>query len=352
MALLWVEGFEKYGETGNSPSTVGAYNVLDTKYNADNVFNIDLVTGRHGGIAAQFDSSSTYLNTPALDTNNQTLICGIAFKVTTFVSGIRVMDFRSAGNFGTSVSFRSLALTALNTGEMNVTREGSSLATSSGANIQDDTWYYVEMKVFAADAGGNVTVHLDGVEIINVTGDTAITWDFYNSVLLRTATTDEAQFDDWYICDGSGAANNDFLGECRVETLTPNSDASGNWTANSGGDLYAMLDDPAVGTTNFIHETVSGNQAVFDSNCLSANAATGTIQGLMVTCDSLQSGNFKKYAKMITQNGSGGTIQDSGVFMPGKSVPIAHTQIMEDDPDGGSWTPNTVNTFRMGVEVS
>lgn len=352
MALLWVEGFEKYGETGNSPGTVGAYNVMDTKYNADNIFNIDLVSGRYGGVAIQFDSSSTYLNTPALDTNNQTLICGIAFKVTTFVSGIRVMDFRSAGNFGTSVSFRSLALNALSGGEMSVVREGSTLATSTTANLQDDTWYYVEMKVFAADSGGNVKVNLDGVEIINATGDTNIVWDFYNSVLLRTATTDQTQFDDWYICDGAGSANNDFLGECRVETLTPNSDASGNWTANSGGDLYAMLDGSSVDTANFIHETVSGNQAIFDSNCLSANAATGTVQGLMVTCDSLQSDDFKKYAKMITQNGSGGSIQDSGLFMPGKSVPIAHTQIMEEDPDGNSWSATTVNTFRMGVEVS
>jgi hypothetical protein len=137
-----------------------------------------------------------------------------------------------------------------------------------------------------------------------------------------------------------------------VETLTPNSDASGNWTANSGGDLYAMLDAPSVDTSNFIHETVSGNQAIFESNCLSSAASLGDIQGLMVTCDSLQSGDFKKYAKMVTQNGSGGIVQDSGLFMPGKSVPIAHTQIMEEDPDGSSWNATTVNTFRMGVEVS
>jgi hypothetical protein len=158
-------------------------------------------------------------------------------------------------------------------------------------------------------------------------------------------------FDDWYICDATGATNNDFLGECRVETLTPNSDASGNWTANSGGDLYAMVDGE-IDEVDYVHETVSGNQALFGSNCLSANASAGSVRGVMVSCESNPSGQFTKYAKMMTQNGSGGAIQESGNFVPGSRAPTASTEIMEADPDGASWTPNTINTFRMGVEVS
>ena len=159
-------------------------------------------------------------------------------------------------------------------------------------------------------------------------------------------------FDGWYICDGVGSTNNNFLGECRVETLTPNSDASGNWTANSGSDLYAMVDGGVIDEVDYIHETVSGNQMLFGSNCLSANASAGTIQGVMVSCESNPSGEFTKYAKMITQNGSGGAIQESGNFVPGNRAPTSDTKIMEADPDSASWTSNTVNTFRMGVEIS
>jgi len=85
---------------------------------------------------------------------------------------------------------------------------------------------------------------------------------------------------------------------------------------------------------------------------LSANAATGTIAGVMVCCDSQQTSRFAKYAKCITQNGSGGTIQDTGNFMPGNTNPLCHTVIMEDDPDGNTWSASTVNDFRMGVEAS
>jgi hypothetical protein len=357
MALLWVEGFEKYG-TANT--TIGAidvdWDVLSFKYLTNSAPNMGIVDGRFGSKALKMSSSSLYLQTPTL-TANDTLICGLAFKVVAFSSGIRVMDFRAIGNYGNTVAFRSLTISALNSGEISITRESTVLATSSGANLQDDTWYYLEVKVKAATSGGTVNINLDGTPLLNYTGNTdAAGLGSYSSILLRTATNDETHFDDWYICDGTGSVNNDILGDCRVEALTPTSDASGNWTANTGSDLYAMVDAVKL-NDDFIYETVSGNQAVFETNNISANAATGTIAGLMVTCDSQQYsanglGRFKKYPKLITQNGSGGSIQDTGVLMPGQNYPLSYTQIMESDPDGTAWIPSTANTFRVGVEVS
>jgi hypothetical protein len=357
MSLLWVEGFEKYGSVNTTIGTIDTdWNVLAFKYLTDEAYALSIVDGRFGSKGLKMNTSSIYLQTPTL-TANDTLICGLAFKVVAFSSGIRVMDFRALGNYGNTVSYRSLAISALASGEISVTRESTTLATSSGANLQDDTWYYLEVKVKAATSGGTVNVVLDGTPIINYTGNTdAAGLGAYSSILLRTATTDETHFDDWYICDGTGSVNNDIIGDCRVEAMTPSADASGNWTANTGSDLYAMVDEVKL-NDDFISETASGNQAVFETNNISANAATGTIQGLMVTCDSQQYsanglGRFKKYAKLITQNGSGGSVQDTGVLMPGQNYPLSYTQIMEDDPDGTAWIPSTANTFRVGVEVS
>ncbi len=352
MALLWVEGFEKYGGTGSVPSSHG-YTVLNMKYAATDVSNMNLVTGRFGGLALQFDYTLSRLATPHLGSPSPTLISGIAFKITTVNIGARILDFHSPGNDGSPTNERGLAVVVLPSREIRVNRGNTVLQYSTTANIQDDTWYYLELKATAADSGGTVIVRLDGVEVINFTGDTDIDNSYrYGNVLLRTVSSDEVQFDDWYVCDDTGSTNNDFLGDCRVEVLTPNSDASGNWTANSGGSRYGMVDAAALDAVDYIHDTVSGNQALFGSNCLSANAVGGTVQGVMVTCDTQQSGRFNKYAKMITQNGSGGAIQDSGDFPPGTTSPMNSTQIMEVDPDGAAWTQNTINTFRMGVEVS
>ena len=352
MSLLWVEGFEKYGSAGPVPSSHG-YTVLNMKYAATGVSDMTLVSGRYGGLAIQFDDSDSRLATPHLGSPSPTLISGIAFKITAVTTDVRILDFFDPGNTGSSTYQRGVGVEVLASRELRLRRGNTVLQDSTTANIQDNTWYYLELKATAANSGGSAIVHLDGVEVINFTGDTNVSAFRYGSVLLRTYTaTDETQFDDWYVCDDTGSTNNDFLGECRVEVLTPNSDASGNWTANSGGDLYAMVDAAALDAIDYIHDTVSGNQALFGSNCLSASASAGTVQGVMVTCDTQQSGRFMKYAKMITQNGSGGAIQDSGNFPPGTAAPMNSTQIMEVDPDGAAWTPNTINTFRMGVEVS
>ncbi len=347
MALLWVEGFEKYGGAGSIPSSHG-YNVLDMKYATSNASSMDLVTGRYGGLALQIADNLGRVATPHLGSSSPTLISGIAFKITAITSDASVLLFQGPGGGESTIS-----LTVLASREFRLRNMAVTLQDSTTANIQDDTWYYLELKVKAADSGGTAIVRLDGVEIINFTGDTNYKHERYSSVLLRPYTfSDTMQFDDWYVCDDTGSTNNDFLGDCKVEVLTPNSDASGNWTANSGGDLYAMVDAAALDAVDYIHDTVSGNQALFGSNCLSVDSSLGDVKGVMVTCDTQQSGRFNKYAKMVTQNGSGGAIQESGNFPPGTASPMNSTQIMEVDPDGAAWTPNTINTFRMGVEVS
>jgi len=326
--------------------------VLSMKYAGFGANDLTKVTGRYGGLALQFTEDYIRLATPHLGSPSPTLIAGIAFKIPAVTAGARILDFQSPGNDGSATFEIGLMVSVHSSRVLRLFRGNTLLLESTTVNIQDDTWYYLELKATAADSGGSAIVRLDGVEVIDFTGNTNVDNLRYGNVLLRSGSAIDVLFDDWYICDDTGSTNNDFLGDCKVEVLTPNSDASGNWTANSGGDLYAMVDAAALDAVDYIHDTVSGNQVLFESNCLSANASTGAIQGVMVTCDTQQSGRFNKYAKMITQNGSGGTIQDSGNFPPGTSAPMNSTQIMEVDPDGAAWTPDTINTFRMGVEVS
>jgi hypothetical protein len=358
MALLWVEGFEKFGAIGTTINTIDTnWDVLQFKYLSSNTSTINIVAGRYDdGAAIEFNDPDQYLQTPDLNTTNTTMFAGFSFKIPTLSAGARLCDFRTPTNDGSTTSDRSLAVAVTSGGELNVIRGTTTLATSSGANIQSDTWYHAEIKVKCASSGGNVTVRLDESEEINYNGNTQFLSGFcYSRLLWRSATSDTLVIDDAYIFDATGSAVNDFLGECRIETLTPISDASGNWTASTGSDLYAMVDEDKL-NAEYISDTATGNQAIFETTNMCSECGTGIVQGVMVSCDSQQygttPGRFKKYAKMITQNGSGGSIQDSGVFMPGQSYPLTFTQVMETDPDGSPWIPATVNSFRVGVEVS
>ena len=351
MALLWVDGFEKYGNAGATAAPSG---VLDWKYLEDTyVGNIGV--GRDGKCLL-VDSTSEYLSTPDLNPQSTTLIFGFAFKLRDVDSDVRLCDLRHPSGDGETVGYSQFTfhVTSVNSAnQIQVKRGNTVLATSTTVNVAADTWYYLEGKVECHDTTGTCNVKIDETEVISYSGDTKHrgNTDRYSRIAWNIDHADLLYVDDLYICDSSGSTNNDFLGDCQVATLSPTSDASGNWTPSTGVDLYAVIDEDTL-STDYLKDTTTGNQAIFETTNLTSCEAAGTVVGAMVCCDSQQTSRFNKYPKLITQNGSGGSIQDTGNFMPGNTNPLCYSQIMETDPDGNTWTANTVNTFRVGVEVS
>jgi len=159
-------------------------------------------------------------------------------------------------------------------------------------------------------------------------------------------------FDDMYVADGSGNGVNNVIGPCQVESIAPSSDASGNWTPNAGPDLYDNVNSQEA-DSDFIYTNTSGNRAMFNLGPISANAAEGDVQGVMLNVESEQLNDSVKYAKAITQKGSEGTVNHTGNFMPGSDgTALSHSVIMENDPDGLPWTSAAIDQLRAGVEAS
>jgi len=356
MALLWVDGFEKYGTVNAAinPSTI-----LNWKYKAIASTLADMVPGRHGGKALRIDSLSMYLETPDVGTGADTLICGFNFKLRDCDNGSWICDFRQPRSDGETIGYNQLTFKCVSVNSANqirAIRGGTTLNTSTTVDLQTDTWYHFEAKVKCDNTNGTINVYLDGSEVLTFTGNTKhrnVGPDTFSRVLWNTGVADALTIDDLYIMDTSGSKNNDALQDdtTRVEALSPTSDVSGNWTASTGSDLYAMVDEDQQ-DANYIKDDTTGNRAIFEMTNLSANAASGNVNGVMISCDSQQTSRFTKYAKALTQNGSGGTVQHSGNFAPGNTNPLCHTFIMEDDPDGNAWSAATVNSLRTGVEVS
>jgi hypothetical protein len=359
MALLWIDGFEKYGSSG---SAINPTDIIDWKYVGHYDERCDITTGRNGNGALRLDNTAINIVTPPLKTPGSTddiLICGFAFKVAARVDGVKIVEFRDPSDHGETIGWGQFYLAFSGTsGEVKLNRGNTTLNTSTTANIQTGTWYYLELKCYNHDTNGYAVVRLDETEIITFNGDTRhrsnyeyqstydrVQWYISNSTVLL-------EIDDLYICDGHGGTNNDFLGDCEVATLSPTSDASGNWTPSTGNDMYAVIDETTQ-DANYIKEDTSGNQALFETTNLTANQAAKDIAGIMLCCDSQHSAQgHQGYAKAITQNGSGGTIEDVGHFMPGVPNPLCYTVIMEDDPDGNPWSASTINQLRIGVEHS
>jgi hypothetical protein len=358
MALLWIDGFEKYGPSGG---TILPTDILDWKYVGHYDERIDIVSGRSGN-AIRIDNTATNLVTPSLKTpgsTDNTLIVGFAFQMSALTNTQRIVEFRDPTDHGETIGWGQLYLTVNGGGagsEINVYRGNTLLDTSTTANLQLNTWYYLEVKVYSHDTTGTVNVCLDETEIISFNGDTRhrtlnsqVT---YTKVMWRVTSAENYLIDDLYICDGHGGTNNDFLGDCEVATLSPTSTVSGNWSASTGNTLWSLIEEDQQ-DANYIKEDTSGNQALFELTDLTANQATKTVAGIMLNCDSQQSvQGMTQYAKALTQNGSGGTIEEVGNFMPGVTNPLTYTVIMEDDPDSNPWSAATINQLRFGVELS
>lgn len=359
MALLWVDGFDKWG-TINAPTPT---TIPSTKYKASSVSSANIVPGRFGGYALSIDVTSTYFQTPHLHSGggDKTLICGLAYRSPTLRDGMYVMNFLlPTEGSELSRSQWSLRLSANSPSSgLEIYRGNTLVSSNTDALLSDNTWAYIEMKVYCDPTSGTCNVYVDGSEVIGYSGNTShrSTWTeatAYSSVYLCGQPTYGIvqEFDDMYVADGSGNGITDVIGSCRVETLSPSSDVSGNWTPNTGPDMYDNIDSQSA-DTDFISTSTSGNRAIFETDNLSANAALGTVQGVMINAESQQLGDSIQYAKGLTQNGSGNTVQHSGNFAPGTDgTVITHSFIMEDDPDGNAWTSTTVNQLRIGVEAS
>lgn len=359
MALLWVEGFEKFGTAGSSvsPATNEFWNIIAQKYGGTYADRYSVQTGRGGsGKCLRSLGTAEYLVTPDLNPTGDTLITGFAVKFRDFDNDNWIVDFRHPTGDGATVGYNQLTLKTNTSSGNNISvyRGGTLLASSSGLALEVDTWYYMEMKIKCNETIGTANVSVDGIPVISFSGDTqhrSIS-DRYSRVMFHCDKTEHMFYDDWYVCDGSGSKNNDFLGDCVVATIDVTSDVSGNWTPSTGADMYAVIDEATQGA-DYISDETSGNQALFETSNLTGNAAVGTVRGVMITCESQQFDNSKKYAKLITQNGSGGSIQDTGNFAPGNEVnPFANTHVMELNPDGDDWSTSFVNDLRIGVEVS
>ncbi len=133
------------------------------------------------------------------------------------------------------------------------------LGTSAPNLITQNNYAYVECKISEFSASGTVTVKVDGLVVLTVTGDTnpGATGTYQTWYLGGPGGGFAANLDDVYLCDLvdsgiPGQPNNDFLGAIRNYAEVPIGDATPlQWTPDAGLTHYTQVDEipPDDGTT-------------------------------------------------------------------------------------------------------
>jgi hypothetical protein len=208
--LRFIDGFAHY-----------SFSQIGRKWTSINLANADLSLGTGRFTSSKCITKGTINNSSISRTidNQATWIIGFAFNYT------------GTGNIFLRLYDSSTVQLTLNVNSDNTLSiyrgNNATLLGTTTATIPNNAWVYIELKTVINNTTGSVVLKINGTTALNLTGintrsstnNTANVITFFDSVNNNGAKCSIA---DLYICDGQGTTNNDFLGDCRVETLFPN----------------------------------------------------------------------------------------------------------------------------------
>jgi hypothetical protein len=336
--LLWIDGFEGYAGL-SAYTTVAEFN---TRYPILNIVDSRIRAGRVTGLCLELQPGH-YLQTPALTTDD-TLIFGGGFNIDA-----------PPGIPSTLISFYDGVTPGLNL-KINVANQlclykDSTLIATSVNSLAQGVWYYLEIKIVAG-ATGTYDVYLDKTNIFtSASYDTRPGANDYNDRLKLQSCGRYLKWDDIYICDSTGAINNDILNPCRVLTASPDGDNSVNWStvypANS--DHYADVDDPALWDedTTYVEDATTGHKDLYD---YAAVTVFTEIFGVAInTVCRVTDANSVDLKTVIESGGTDQTLATDTISSTTYSI---ISNISETDPNtSAAWDVTDLNAAHFGIEV-
>lgn len=357
MALLWCDAFDGYGDKNNDdiePSDVLSWKYYVRSYSS---YTHTLDEGRflNGCIRISTLHPGQYweLRPPDL-TNNSTLIAGVAFKIYTSSLGRYSQQWPLLTFWDGTTKCLSLVLGA---NAYPLVIDGNENILGLGrVNIERGTWHYYEMKAYCHETEGTVEVRINSCPVIKL--ENINTKIGSNNYFTRGGIGGDEEIqsvrwsnlDDFYVCDGSGNVNNDFLEAPTVAHLFPDGDDSVNFATTGNGDYETHFEQVntrhAHPDTDYIEDDNTGNRDIFTYDNLTSNFTN--IYGAIGWTAS-ESINSSVTYKMVCS--SNGTEELSANITP-SSGNQTNKFILEENPDtSNAWTLPTINAMKFGLEI-
>lgn len=335
MSLIFVDGFDD-----------GLQSFKWTSYNGS-------TTGRSGSgmslSTGNVFTSKFSFNSPD---ESATIIYGAAYKV----AGAQ----QSAIVYFKSDNIATYHLTiATNTAKgIDVFRGqfGTLLGSSVSNVIVPGGFQYIEVKATLSDTVGAVVVKVDGVTVVNLaTQDTknAGTKTVFDGLEFnQNFASFAAVWDDMYVCNNAGSVNNDFLGDCSVQTIYP--DGNGNSSQWVGSDAdsvnnYLLVDENGAPNTSDYVE--SGTATNIDTYTF--GNVTGTPDSIIGVVSRVHAAKSDAGAQLMRQTARiGGVNYPHGTDISLSTSYTGYARFMETSPATSvAWTQSEIDGAEFGVEA-
>ena len=355
MALLFVDSFDHYTDLVTKGWLTGGTSVA-----------IDNTAARTGIAGAHFPSGSPGELAYQLAANASELFVGFALQIPGSGSTFSNFPFLAIECTGASfpILLRVQSVPA-GAGLFNVLLEleygsGPTVVTlgTSAQTIQQGAWNYLEVAVESASGyyelrvNGATWIHGTNANLVS-SGISLATWI---GLVQSSPSSYEMYVDDVYICDGTSAQNNGFLGPISISCLLPIED--GNITAwgrggtDTGANFSQINENPPDNLTTYIWETLDAH----DNTSIFAPVASLGVMGVVVNICCQNNSTPPRLIRAICGSPDSAVQFDNGVDLEPPETPT--WQILQGffptDPalGGEAWTPSLINGTEFGVKLS
>ena len=228
-----------------------------------------------------------------------------------------------------------------------------STALGLARNLQ---WNYVEAKIVLSQTVGSIVVKLNGVTVLTITGVDTCGQSSAQANYWTVGASTYALMDDVYCCDTTGGFNDDFLGEIRVVTLLPQTDAvaagsNADFTCSTGADHGALVNEASApdDDTTYLSSSTLNHVDTWEYPAL---GYTGDIKAVQLNLSATKADSGARAIAGVTRpvatNRVGATNHNIGM-----TNYIVFREIWELNPeDSAAWEVADVDGAEFGVKVT
>lgn len=257
--------------------------------------------------------------------------------------------------FNDSNNVTNVSIAVTSTGAITAWRgnsnSGTLLGTSAPAMVSN-AWQHVEAKVFTNGATGTVEVRVNGVTVLNLTGQNTVSAGIasVSQVVLSnnnnfTGTPQiPLHFKDFVTWDGTGAVNNNFFGSCTVSAMSPDGDDTNTWARSSGSVSNTLINESDPVDTSYIGDAfpAAAKQVNTLSNLPSNVTAVKALMPLTRAANS-DGGTGNMKTGLVS-----GATSGLGADKPLTSAYSYYFDIFELDPNtAAAWTVANANAAKI-----
>lgn len=213
-------------------------------------------------------------------------------------------------------------------------------------------YYYLEVK-FLIGASGSVTIHLNSQEILKLTGVNTDNSGNGTADVIRVFGPGGGStmfLDDFYVCDGSGSANIDFLNDVQIGLIMPASDGDLlQWTPDSGGVHFSRVNEiPPDGDASYVSDATVGD---IDCYHFQTVDTTRSYKGIQTNITARKDDSNGRALSLLTRIGGINFVADPvGRFVNNTYIDYLN-QFDVNPATGVAWTGADINGAQWGEKT-